>query len=329
MLATKAYLALLSFLHPLAYTPLSLYVYSMHSIPNYPDETPLELGHFASLQPFLLEHRHGVSEYSMASLYPFTRKRHYTVSAFRDAQGEEAFLIRGIQWNEGREEIFAMLPKGYPGKELIDDLATRVQEINTIAEDLAPAWDEALTSNHGNLSLVEDRDNADYIYLRKDLIDLSGPSLHKKLVHAHRFSEENPNRVLVPAHLAKSSDMIAVLDQWAEGKDVIEDYRATLLAIESKTELGLRGVVLYTDDTPVAFTLGEEDTMSRFIIHVEKAVTGYRGVYQYINRAFASELPDRIIEINREQDLGIPGLRQAKKTYKPNRMLMKYRIRFN
>ena len=300
----------------------------MHAIPTYPDETPLELGHLQTIQPFLLENRHGVSEFSMASLYPFTKKRHYTVSTFLDDHREQAYLIRGIQYTEEREEIFAMLPKGYPGKDIISDLSHRVQEINTIAEDLEPAWKRALATHHQDLSLEEDRDNADYIYLRKNLIELSGPSLHKKMVHVHHFAEDHPDRVLVPSHLAKSSDMIDVLDRWSEGKDAIEDYRATLLAIEWREELGLRGVVLYVGDVPVAFTLGEEDTKERFIIHVEKAVGEYRGVYQYINRAFALELPERFVEINREQDLGIPGLRQAKKTYKPSRLLMKHRIRF-
>lgn len=299
----------------------------MHSIPTYPDETPLELEHLSVLQPFLLTYRHGVSELSMASLFPFTKKRQYTVSAYDDEGGERAYLIRGHQKRDGSDELFAMLPKGYPGRQLIEDLFSKVAEINTIADTLQPHWSRKLQDHHADLHITEDRDNADYIYLRRNLIDLSGPSLHKKLQHALKFAEAYPNRVLVPAHLAKASDMIEVLDRWSEGKDDIEDYQATLLAIECRNDLDLRGVVLYADDVPVAFTLGEEDGSSRFIIHIEKALSTYRGVYQYINRAFASELPERIIEINREQDLGIKGLRQAKMTYKPTHLQMKYAIR--
>lgn len=301
----------------------------MLTIPTYPAETPLELEHFDTIQPFLLHHRHGVSEFSMASLFPFTQKRHYTVSSFTGEKGQTEYLIRGLQMQGEDREVFAMLPAGYPGKDLIEDLFTRVHEINAISEDVQPSWEKSIQANHPTLLLQEDRDNADYIYLRRDLIDLSGKVLHKKLVHALHFAEDHPDRILIPSHIARESDMVEVLDRWAEGKDVVEDYKATLLAIARRAELGLKGVVLYTGNTPVAFTLGEEDGQSRFIIHVEKAIAGLRGVYQYINRAYAAEMPDRIVEVNREQDLGIPGLRQAKKTYSPSRLLMKYKIRKN
>lgn len=299
----------------------------MHLIPTYPAKIPLELAHKEELQPYLLERRHGISEFSMASLFPFTKKRHYTVSAYTNTNGEKAFIIFGLQWDGDKEETFAMLPSGYPGKELFQDLFTKVDEINTISEVYLAEWEHQLQTHHPNMVLEEDRDNADYIYDRKSLIDLVGQSLHKKLAHALRFAEENPHRVLLPAHLARPSDMIRILDSWSKGRDLIEDYKATVLAIENQQELGLRGMVLYTDDIPVAFTLGEPDGESRFVIHFEKADTNYRGIYQYINRAFVADLPESVKEVNREQDLGIPGLRQAKLTYQPKHLLMKYKIR--
>jgi len=122
--------------------------------------------------------------------------------------------------------------------------------------------------------------------------------------------------------------MISILNEWAQNKADVEDYEATLLAIENQEELNLKGYVLYSKDIPIAFSLGEEDN-DRFIIHIEKGLFQYKGVYQYINRAFASELGKHIIEINREQDLGIEGLRQAKMTYQPSFLLMKYKIRIN
>ena len=66
-----------------------------------------------------------------------------------------------------------------------------------------------------------------------------------------------------------------------------------------------------------------------FAIHFEKAVVGEnsRGVYQYINQAFASILPEKYKTINREQDLGDPGLRQAKMSYNPLDFIKKYKVR--
>lgn len=263
----------------------------------------------------------------MASLYPFTMKRQYTVSSYKTPQGDSHFLFIGKQLQQGTMEDYAFLPGGYPGPDLLESLFSRVGEVNTIAEQLAPAWKAAIDANHPRLAIEEDRDNADYLYDRTSLVELVGQSLHKKLAHVHHFIEDHPNRVLIPAEIANAQDMVRILDGWAKGRDVVEDYNATLLAIDQLRALKFRGAVLYAGDTPVAFTLGEYDGCSRFIIHIEKAVPEVRGVYQYINRAFAASLPESVKIVNREQDLGIPGLRQAKLTYKPVSFGMKYKIR--
>jgi uncharacterized protein len=301
----------------------------MHSIPSFPERTPLVLAHASVIQPYLIQHRQGISEYSMASLYPFTKKRHYTVSSFVDEDGKLQYVFYGQKSNDIDSGLYAFLPGGYPGKVLLDQIFETVDEINTIGEHQLHSWQENLEKSHHAKEIIEDRDNADYLYERKDLIELVGQSLHKKLVHAHRFAEDHPDRVLIPAHLVQQSDMVAVLDAWAAGRDVVEDYNSTLTAINHQEELNLRGAVLYAKDRPVAFTLGEYDGPSRFIIHIEKAITELKGVYQYINRAFAASLPDSVLEINREQDLGIPGLRQAKLTYKPSGFVIKYKIKKN
>ena len=287
----------------------------------------MEGGHVSVLQPYLLERRHGISEYSMASLMPFTKKRAYTVSSYTDSAGNPQYLFKGTQNTAGHTELYAFLPGGYPGRAMLDDLFTQVAEVNTIGKHQFSLWQEQLEENHSGLILMEDRDNADYLYDRQELVNLTGQSLHKKLVHALHFAEDHPNRVLIPSQQAKTADMVVILDEWSAGRALVEDYAATLLAIEHRNELGLLGAVLYADDKPVAFTLGESDGDTRFIIHFEKAIPGPRGVYQYINRAFAASLPETVVEVNREQDLGILGLRQAKLTYKPSGFVWKYKIR--
>ncbi len=296
----------------------------MHLIPKYPYSIPLELEHYDELQPYLLSHRQGISEYSMASLFPFTKKRNFTVSYYDSPKHTKEYLFIGDQTYKDRKEKFAMLPGGYPGEFIISLLKNEVNEINTISIESLKDWKTP------NLPYIieEDRDNADYLYDKKSLIDLVGQSLHKKLVHALKFMKEHPDRILLPSHVAPKEDMLKVLKGWAGNRVSVEDYEATILAINNQKELNLRGYVLYSKDTPIAFALGEEDH-NRFIIHIEKALSEYKGVYQYINRAFASELSDNFVEINREQDLGIPGLRQAKMTYQPSSLLMKYKVRIN
>ena len=92
--------------------------------------------------------------------------------------------------------------------------------------------------------------------------------------------------------------------------------------------LQLCGGIFYVNDEPAAYTLGEELAQGRvFVIHFEKAILDerLRGIYQYVNQVFASILPDKYELINREQDLGDPGLRQAKESYKPTEFVAKYR----
>jgi hypothetical protein len=106
------------------------------------------------------------------------------------------------------------------------------------------------------------------------------------------------------------------------------DYAAAKEAIENMEVLQLCGGIFYVDDEPVAYTLGEELAQGRvFVIHFEKAVLRkeHAGVYQYVNQAFAAVLPDKYKLINREQDLGDPGLPQAKESYRPVGFVKKYR----
>ena len=91
-------------------------------------------------------------------------------------------------------------------------------------------------------------------------------------------------------------------------------------------ELQLCGGIYYVDGQPVAYSLGEELARGKsFVIHFEKAVSEYKGLWQFVNQAFASILPDKYETVNREQDLGNEGLRKAKLSYKPVGFVKKYR----
>ena len=117
-----------------------------------------------------------------------------------------------------------------------------------------------------------------------------------------------------------------MLEQWRAERESPGDYEATREALETCEALQLCGGIYYTENKPVAFSLGEELMQGKsFVIHFEKAVTGYKGLWQFINQAFASILPNTYETINREQDLGDEGLRSAKMSYKPIDVIRKYR----
>ena len=83
----------------------------------------------------------------------------------------------------------------------------------------------------------------------------------------------------------------------------------------------------YADGEPAGYALGEEIGDGKmFVIHFEKALTRFRGLYQFVNMSFAAILPQKYTYINREQDLGIEGLRKAKLSYQPAGFVKKYRV---
>jgi hypothetical protein len=174
------------------------------------------------------------------------------------------------------------------------------------------------------IDISEDRDNFDYLYLRTDLAELSGKKYHKKrnLVNAFINSYQYEQRLLTPELIPLAMD---VLEHWRKDKGADGDYAAAREALELFGDLGMKGALYYVDGRPAGWCLGESLAKGRmFAIHFEKAIDDYKGIYQFMNQAFAATLPRFFTYINREQDLGDEGLRQAKMTYRPSGFVRKY-----
>jgi hypothetical protein len=113
-------------------------------------------------------------------------------------------------------------------------------------------------------------------------------------------------------------DAQRVLEEWKQSREISGDYGPAKEALELHEVLGLSGLVFYVGGAAVGYSQGETLADGKsFAVHFEKALDGYKGIYQYINQEFAKSLPESIVYINREQDLGSDGLRQAKMTYRP------------
>jgi hypothetical protein len=178
-------------------------------------------------------------------------------------------------------------------------------------------------------SISEDRDNFDYLYSREQLVNLTGRKLHRKRNLISTFIRDNEcqGKPLLEEYRDEALD---ILEQWKAQQRQMGDYAAAKEALETMWPLQLCGGIFYVDERPVAYCLGEELAQGKsFAIHFEKAVTNdrYRGIYQFVSQAFASILPEEYETINREQDLGVLGLRQAKESYRPLGFVKKYRAR--
>ena len=163
-------------------------------------------------------------------------------------------------------------------------------------------------------------DMQDYIYLTQDLALLEGKRFHAKRNHISHFYRENPDAVFAPLDDGNLSDALRVMKLWCAENDMDPDdygeYTVLCEALNNYKQLGMRGAVLYADNKPVEMTLGSEISSVCFDINFEKALRGYNGSYAVINNEFAKTLT-AYKYINREEDLGIEGLRKSKLSYNP------------
>jgi len=304
------------------------------SVPCYPDFIPLDINLKDSLHPRLSLTHDGVSEFTFSSLYLFRNRYKYRISRAPLRNGEEGgFIICGEQPGEDQASgvSFFMTPCAAPEIETISSLFESCSYWKNISETvLSPAREKL--EKHG-IIIEEDRDNFDYLYHRKDLAELSGKKFHKKKNHVNNFLNTYPNHEqrsmcaeLIPAAMD-------ILEQWRQetllkNENEDGDYKATKEALELYKTLTLKGSVFFIDGKPAAFCLGESIARGRmFVTHFEKAISKYRGIYQYVNQAFAASLPEFFTLINREQDLGNEGMRQSKMTYRPCDFVRKYKAR--
>ena len=181
----------------------------------------------------------------------------------------------------------------------------------------------------GRFRFTADRDYADYLYLRSDLATLAGKKLQAKRNHVNKFRRTYHYEYtsITPARIA---ECLALEARWCRANHCDQhegtgnERRALVYALHHFEELGLTGGILHVDGQIAAFTFGMPINRDTFGIHVEKADTEIDGAYAMINYEFANHIPEQYLYINREEDLGIEGLRRAKLSYQPAVILEKY-----
>ncbi len=285
-------------------------------IPDYPEFEPISADMRDELHPPLAHLKFGISEFTFANLFLFRETYNYRISRLKDG----SHIISG----EKDGEKFVMLPFGLPDQETLVSLFSDHTYIKNLAEPAAAA--ARIELERMGFCLIEDRDNFDYLYLTKDLAHLPGKKYHKKRNLVKQFLN-NYEYSEIKIDEQNIDDAFLVARQWAEGREDPGDTKAALEALELSSFLDLWGYLYYVDGTPAAYVLGESIARGKgVVVHFEKAVGDYKGIYQFINKSFASILPHHFSFINREQDLGDPGLRQAKMTYRPSGFVRKYRV---
>ncbi|MCL2720562.1 MAG: phosphatidylglycerol lysyltransferase domain-containing protein [Treponema sp.] len=304
------------------------------TVPCYPDFIPLDIQLKDFLHPRLSLTFDGVSEFTFAGLYLFRNRYNYRIC--RDVSNNEddgGFIISGQQPSKDEvKKTFFMTPCTAPNQQTLESLFTTHDYWKNISQSvLSPVKDDL--EKYG-LTISEDRDNFDYLYNRSDLAELQGKKYHKKKNHVNNFLNAYPDHEQRTMTAALVPAAFEILDRWKS--DSLRrngnegDYKAAKEALDLYDLFALKGSVFFISGKPAAYCLGESIARGKmFVVHFEKALEEYRGIYQFINQAFAASLPRFFTLINREQDLGNEGLRQAKMTYRPCDFVKKYTARKN
>jgi hypothetical protein len=291
------------------------------NLPIFPAFAPISLELQADIEDCLSAAGDGISEFTFGGLYLFRRRYGYRVSLIPG----KTIVISGGHDHDHDGKRFFSCPLAVPSAEDLRLLFAEHDYWKNIPPSVAEAEKERDVLFAQGIEVAEDRDNFDYLYNRADLAVLSGKKYHKKRNLVNAFVNAYPVRhesVLTSENIA---DAKKVLERWHSDKGEDADYIASAESLECFDCLKMQGMLFYVNGLPVGYCLGESlahGTM--FAVHFEKAIDEYKGIYQYINMTFAASLPDSYVTINREQDLGDEGLKQANETYRPCGFVKKY-----
>ena len=179
-----------------------------------------------------------------------------------------------------------------------------------------------------------DRDGYNYVYDINDLADLKGKKYQRKRNHYYRFRDACPNYVVEPIGEDNIEAVSRMVDQWyeiREQENPESDYHlertALTKALRDYQALKMEGLVLLNEGEVLAMTMGSRISANTFDVHFEKARADMDKAYTAINYEFARHIRGKYPEIqylNREEDMGLEGLRKAKESYHPHHMVEKY-----
>lgn len=279
---------------------------------------PISMEHKCLLKDRLKSVSVPISEYSFPNLY-----------LFRNVHGYEVFQFEGEYYVRGKTydgKVYIM-----PTRDMKSCCTETLQKLQNECDFFFPIHESWLEFFKDKGIEYDFRDgDTDYIYTTEKMSTYPGRKLHKKRNLLKQFNESYTAKAYEMS-MDRLKDAKYILEKWLElsGLEKEEtDYQACCEALKLYDQLCICGGVYYIDEEPVGFVLGEELTENTYVLHFAKALTNYKGIYQYIYNDFANILPKRYEFINFEQDLGKMALRIAKTSYIPDRLEKKYRMRF-
>ena len=286
---------------------------------------PLNCENKAAYEAFLLHCGERGCEYNFANLFLWGRQR----AAF---YGDS--LVFFSQFNRKSVYLFPLTHGDIrPALDAIIHDA-KVRDIPCRLTGLLEADCNTLEQLYpGKFRFHVDRSGFDYIYSVEELAELKGRKFQRKRNHLNRFRQTYEGYTVEPITDENTPEVVQLLDKWYADRlladpnvDFIMEQKAIYKALRHRTQLGMEGLVLRHDGQLLAMTMGSPLSANTYDVQFEKALDFADGAYPAICWEFARYLrakhPD-LLWLNREDDLGIEGLRKAKLAYCPDHMIEK------
>ncbi len=300
----------------------------LDTIPDFPGLADLDIGHKPAIDALCADLRPQTSELTFTNLYIW---RH--AYAARITRLDDVVCIFSLRPDP--EDSFLLPPLGaHASAEHVRECLRWMAEQghNPRLARIDRAQTERLGITDDGFDIAEDRDNSDYVYRVPDLIALEGDAYADKRHHVERFAKrfDFEYREITP-DLVPGCQWLQQL--WCDEKhcDLHSSLRAEARAINEVLEnleaLDVTGGAILVNDRVQAFSLGEPLNDDTVVIHIEKASPDLHGAFQVINQQFLENAWSGWEYVNREQDLGISGLRRAKESYQPHHMVDKFVVR--
>ncbi|MGI6721394.1 MAG: DUF2156 domain-containing protein [Anaerovoracaceae bacterium] len=253
--------------------------------------------------------------------------------------------ISHLEMEEGIILPFMLMPLPADGNYDPKTLRETLYEAKKIFEDAGEPFSLRLIPFHllsvleeacpGELKIVDDRPNYDYVYRTQDLIELKGRAYHGKKNHLNYF-KKNYNYEYIKLTSAMADEVMTFLDEFNARKEVSQherdmlenEQRAMEDVLNNLEAVGYDAGAIRIDGKIEAIAIGGTLNRNTVTEHVEKANVEYRGLYQAINNEYCKDVASWAKYINREEDMGLPNLRKAKLSYHPCKLVEKYIVSF-
>lgn len=246
--------------------------------------------------------------------------------AWREKYGFHYVEENNFLWiiNKMGEKIYFSQPIGnYKNPDIYISIQSMIKQYKHITiKKSDERFKDYISNSEMSYILKSVRDDYDYLYDFDSLKFLKGNKNHKKKNHINKFKKDYEWSYKIYEKSLKD-DMIKICEDWFEDQN--DEYKAIVDVLDHFEMLDCSGGILYIQDKPVAFIIGEMLNNETLVIHFEKAVAGYHGLYQMVLHQYLLQY-ENVKYVNREQDLGIPGLRKSKLSYHPIDFVKKYNV---